>query len=285
MPERTIAFALLFVALAAVPAAAQEIPWDLVEGSDELGAAHREVAAEVLLTAHAYGECKGTIASCLVSSPDDEIALRLAAFVVRRAAADNDVERILMSVENRKNSAIPPRMYEPDLTGLVPSGNPDAPVQVVLYADFECPYCGVASLGLREISLARPDEVAFYFKNFPLKSHARSVPAALAYLAAVEQGKGWEMHDLLFQHNDDLSDAVFEECAAEIGLDLERFRADMADKALIDRLRAEKTEGMKAGIKKSPGVMINGKRYFGVKTPVELQDRIEEEIYLLGLEG
>ncbi len=269
--------------LVGAPVSAEEIPWDLLEGGAELGAAHREVVAEVLAEGRSYGECKGTILECLVKSPDDPIARRLGNFVVRRAAANNSVEEILTSVKKRKSSAYAIKTFSPDFEGLIPSGNPDAPVQVMIYADFECPYCRVASTSLRDISLEQPENVAYYFKSFPLKSHKRSVPAALAFLAAARQGKFWEMHDLLFEYQEDLSEEAFALCAAKLGLDPAQFDSDQANQELIDRLRAEKTEGLKCGIKKSPGVLVNGKTYYGVKTAVELRDRIEEEIYLLSL--
>jgi predicted DsbA family dithiol-disulfide isomerase len=109
------------------------------------------------------------------------------------------------------------------------------------------------------------------------------VPAAIAFLAGARQGKFWELHDLLFEHQEDLSDNTLDECAKKVGLDMKKFAADEKDPAIIDRLRAEKTEGMKCGIKKSPGILVNGKPYYGVKTEVELRDRIEEELYLLSL--
>lgn len=275
---------LFLSAAVATPLFAQTVPWKLLEGADGLGGGHRNVVAQVLAEGKCYGECKGTILECLVRSPDDPIARRLADFVVRRAAANNSVEEIVTSVKKRKLSAFPIKTFSPDFTGLVPSGgNADAPVQVIVYADFECPYCRVASTALRKISLELPDKVAFYFKNFPLKSHEQSVPAAVAFLAGARQGKFWELHDLLFEHQEDLSDKAFDECAKKLGLDMKRFAADRKDPAIIDRLRDEKTEGMKCGIKKSPGILVNGKPYYGVKTEVELRDRIEEELYLLSL--
>jgi len=278
------ALLLLFALLLSSPVLAQGVPWHLLDGSAELGAAHREVVAEVLSTANTYGECKGTILECLIKSPEDKIARRLANFVVRRAAVSESVDELLIRVGKRKVSAHAIKTFSPGYEGLEPSGNPDAPVKVLIYADFECPYCRVASTALRELSLEQPDTVAFYFKSFPLKAHKRSVPAAIAFLAGAKQDKFWEMQDILFVHQEDLSDEAFESCAAELGLDMAQFTADLSDEALIDRLRAEKREGLACGVKKSPGILINGKPYYGVKTAVELRDRIDEELYLLTLQ-
>ncbi|NNE07846.1 MAG: thioredoxin domain-containing protein, partial [Gemmatimonadetes bacterium] len=263
--HKWIAFA-AFAALFFAPlraALAADVPWNLVEGGEKLSKGHKAVVEEVLRTAKSYGACKGTILECLTTSPDDKTARMLANFAVRRAEANKDASEITESVENRRLSVYPPEVFEPVMDGLTASGNAKAPVKVLIYADFECPYCFVASTALRKISLEPSSSIAYYFKNFPLKSHEQSVPAALAFLAASKQGREWEMHDLMFENKDDLTHESFVAHAKKLGLDVAKFEADMKDKALVSRLRAEKIEGMGCGIKKSPGVLINGKPYLG----------------------
>ena len=272
MPFGTVAFA-------------ENIPWDRIARGAGLAKGHQDVVAEVLTTAKSYGACKGTILECLTNAPGDKTAKRLADFVVRRAEANKSASEIIESIENRRLSAHPDEGFEPDFSGLTFSGNPKAPVKVLIYADFQCPYCFVASTALRKISLEPSSPIAYYFKNFPLKSHEQSVPSALAFLAAERQGKEWAMHDLLFANRDDLSHKALVARAKELGLDVVQFEEDMKSKVLIDRLRAEKIEGMGCGVKKSPGVLINGKPYLGLKTEVELRDRIEEELDLLSSKG
>lgn len=273
------AAAVLFAPFSTVFAA--DVPWNLIEGGDKLSKGHKAVVEEVLRTVKSYGACKGTILECLTTSPDDKAARMLANFAVRRAEANKDASEITESVENRRLSAYPPEVFEPTLDGLTISGNAKAPVKVLIYADFECPYCLVASTALRKISLEPSSSVAYYFKNFPLKSHKQSVPSALAFLAAANQGNEWEMHDLLFESQDDLSHESLVGCAETLGLDVAKFEADMKDAALVRRLRSEKIEGMGCGVKKSPGVFINGKPYLGLKTEAELRDRIQEELRLI----
>ncbi len=271
--------AILFAPLS--KAFAADVPWNLIEGGDKLSKGHKAVVEEVLRTAKSYGACKGTILDCLTTAPDDKTARMLANFAVRRAESNKDASEITESVENRRLSAYPPEVFQPVMDGLTVSGNPKAPVKVLIYADFECPYCLVASTAIRKISLEPSSSVAYYFKNFPLKSHEQSVPAALAFLAATKQGKEWEMHDLLFENQDDLTHESFVARAKKLGLDVAKFEADMKDAALVSRLRAEKIEGMGCGVKKSPGVLINGKPYLGLKTETELRDRIQEELRLI----
>ena len=261
---------------------AGEVPWAQVPGADALNGAQREVMEEVLSGAPCYGPCRGTLLSCLGETPVDPIARRLAAFAVRRVRADRDAEEILKEIENRRISAFPPKTFAPDLQKTPMCGSPKARVRIVLYADFGCPYCKATATALRALVRENPERVAFYFKNYPLKANERAVPAALALLAAERQGKFWEMHDLLFAGDDDLSDAYFDASATKLGLDLGRFHADMKGKAAVDRIRAEKMEAIQYGVERTPGILVNGKVYRGVRTWEELSDRIDEEYDLLG---
>lgn len=273
--------AVALLALFALPAAAAEVPWHLLDGGADLRPFQRDAVEEALVAARSYGACGGTILDCLARDPEDRTARRLADFVVRRVRADRDPEEIVEEVEARRLSALPETVHEPDLAGLTPSGDEDAPVRVVIYADFGCPYCKAATASLREWTAEEPDKIAFYFKNFPLKSNEHSVPSALALLAADRQGRFWEMVDLLFSRDNDLGEETYAACAAELGLDMARFDADRKDKALISRLRAEKTEALHFGVRTTPGIFVNGKRYFGVKTAEELYDRIDEELEMV----
>ncbi|MBN1827147.1 MAG: DsbA family protein [Candidatus Eisenbacteria bacterium] len=279
-----IAAAVLWAALAGATSAA-DVPWHLIEGGEDLRPFQQEVVAEVLAVAENYGGCDGTILDCLNRNPDDRAARRLADFVVRRVRADRDPEEILQEVEERRLSAAPPDIHEPDLDGLVPSGDADAPVQVVIYADFGCPYCKVATAAFREWTAEEPDKIAFYFKNFPLKTNEQAVPAALALLAAERQGRFWEALDYLYAKDDALGEATYAACAVETKMDAARFAADRKDKALVERLRNEKTEALHFGVRTTPGIFINGKRYLGVKTPEELYDRIDEELEMVAAEA
>lgn len=269
--------------IAAAAAAAAPIPWDLVEGGSELKGIYKEVAEEVVAQAKSYGGCDQTIAACLAANPNDKIALRLAAFVARRVRADKDTDEILQEIENRLASAFPEKTFQPDLSNHPFSGDAKAPIQVVVYADFGCPYCRATATALRKLTVESPKSVVYYFKNYPLKSNDQAVPAALAALAAQKQGKFWEMHDLLFGNHGDLTAERIDECAAGAGLDMARFQADLKDPHLVSRLRAEKMEGLGYGVQKTPGILVNGKLYQGVRTWEELKDRIDEERDLLAM--
>lgn len=258
---------------------ADGVPWDQIQDAKTLGATQRAVAADVLSNAHSYGACTGTILDCLRTG--DATALRLANFVARRAAENRSINSILSSVTNRKLSAFPDKTFDVNLNALAPAGNADAPVRVVMFGDFDCPYCKVAAIALRELANEMPAQVSLWFKNYPLAQDERAIPAAIAYLAAERQGLGWEMYDALFAHAGELSDSALASCAAKVGADLDQYRADLQLGELRDRIKQEKTEGVRCGFTKVPGILVNGKPYLGIKTKPELRDRIEEELEIV----
>ena len=103
-------------------------------------------------------------------------------------------------------------------------GAPMAPVTIVEFSDFQCPYCGAAHPELTRLLREFDGQVKLVFKYFPLSGHDRAMPAARAAEAAARQGKFWEMHDMLFEHQHELEDADFERYANALGLDMESSR-------------------------------------------------------------
>lgn len=258
---------------------ADDVPWDRIPDAKTLTASQRSVVTDVLTNAHSYGACTGTILECLRAG--DATALRLANFVARRAAENRSINSILTSVTDRKLSALPDKTCDVDLAALVPAGNADAPVRIVMYGDFDCPYCRAAAIALRELTREMPDRVSLWFKNYPLEQHERAVPTAVAYLAAERQGLGWEMFDALFAYQDVLSDSALMSCAAGIGVDVAQYTADLRLGELRDGINQEKAEGVRCGFTKVPGILVNGRPYLGIKTKRELLDRIEEQLEMV----
>ena len=147
---------LLFALLLWLPVAqAQENGGDsavlnAIKGYDLLTSAQKDNAREVLEKTNCYFECSDTIMKCL-KSEKNRAAKRLAAFVVRRALMGLGAKDIMEDVQRRALSAFPPVEHKSKLDGLIPYGDPGAPVKAVIYADFECPYCGVASPSLKKL--------------------------------------------------------------------------------------------------------------------------------------
>ena len=143
-------------------------------------------------------------------------------------------------------------------------GPVDAPVTLVGYSDYECPYCRSAYLVLRKLRPRLGDRVRYVFRNFPLEAahpHARS--AAEAAEAAASQGRFWEMHDRLFEHQRALGDADLLRHAAEVGLDVARFEEEMEEHAHAGKVEADFGGGLESGVRATPTFFVNGHRHWG----------------------
>jgi len=147
-------------------------------------------------------------------------------------------------------------------------GNPDAPIELVEYGDFECPFCGQAYDSVKAVQAALGDDLRFVFRNFPLaQAHPHALGAAQAAEAAGLQGRFWEMHDVLFEHQDMLDEANLLRFAAALGLDMERFARDFASPEVAAKIRADFLSGARSGVNGTPTFFVNGERYDGSWAP------------------
>ena len=155
-------------------------------------------------------------------------------------------------------------------------GSPMAPVTLYEFSDFQCPHCKTAAPMLKKAVEESNGKAKLVFKQYPLPGHPRAREAAKAAVAAQKQGKFWEMHDLLFEHQDDLQRANFDDYAKKIGLDLGRFKADMASKETEKKIDADIAEGKKAGVDSTPSIYVNDRQF--IFAPDELGDYVREEL-------
>jgi protein-disulfide isomerase len=136
-------------------------------------------------------------------------------------------------------------------------GPEDAP-PVIVYGDYECPFCAAVEVKLR----ALPLRVAF--RHFPVRaSHPRALPAAHAAEAAAAQDAFWAMHDALFDDQGRLEDPHLWERAERLGLDVARFDADRRSPQVAERVREQFRAGVRAGVATTPTVFLEGRRYSG----------------------
>jgi protein-disulfide isomerase len=142
-------------------------------------------------------------------------------------------------------------------------GPANAPLVLVVFSDFQCPFCKRVEPTLAELEKHYAGKVRVVWKNFPLPFHNNAEPAAEAAMAADAQGKFWPMHDRLFDHNSALDRESLENDAAAIGLDLPRFRADLDAGRYKARIEADKQEGSELGVVGTPAVFINGRKIAG----------------------
>ena len=140
----------------------------------------------------------------------------------------------------------------------------DAPIKLVEYGDYECPYCGEAFPIIKAIQERLGDRLCFTFRNFPLvNSHPHAQHAAEAAEAAGAQGKFWEMHDILFENQEALDDENIAKYASTLGLDARRLIDEVVTGVHTARVREDFRSGARGGVNGTPTLFINGARYDG----------------------
>ena len=158
-------------------------------------------------------------------------------------------------------------------------GSEDAPVTLVEYGDFQCPYCGDAYPVVQELVERFGDGLRFVFRHMPLADlHPRAPAAAEAAEAAAAQGRFWEMHDRLFEHQRELSDPELREHAAVVGLDVERFDRELSEGVHAARVEQDYLSGVRSGTPSTPRFFVNGVIHLGSPSFPELSERIATEL-------
>jgi protein-disulfide isomerase len=157
-------------------------------------------------------------------------------------------------------------------------GSRVAPVTIVEFSDFQCPFCSVAVAQAYAVVNKFPKDVRLVFKQFPLDSHAQAEFGAEAALAAQAQGKFWEMHDRMYAGFPDLSRNTVLRYAKEIGLDMNRFTAELDGHKYRARVMSEEHEGEDAGVGGTPTFFFNGKKYNGIFDVASVTPIIKKEL-------
>ena len=156
-------------------------------------------------------------------------------------------------------------------------GPENAPVVIVAFSDFECPYCGTVGTLFEEVLAKHPKEVKVVFKQFPLALHKQAKSAALASLAAHRQGKFWQYHDLLFENQKSLSEAKYNELAKKIGLDLAKFSKDYKAPVNQQALQRDMVDAQLAGVRGTPTIFVNGRR-LKERNITDLEQMVSQEL-------
>lgn len=188
-----------------------------------------------------------------------------------------DFPREISAKFTRANIAAPENLKETlaySTAGDPSFGNPNAPLKIVEFADFECPYSRDESLIVREIQARFPDKIHFVYRDFPLEDiHPHALKAAEAANCAHEQDKFWAMHDKLYQNASRLTDLDLKLYALEVGLDITKFNACFDSRKYKDEIEIDRADGIAAGVVGTPTFFINGKRIAGA-IPLELWEQI-----------
>jgi protein-disulfide isomerase len=158
-------------------------------------------------------------------------------------------------------------------------GELQAPVLLVEYGDFQCPHCAAAHSILKRIQQKYKEQVALIFRHFPLSEiHEYAKIAAISAEAAANQGKFWEMHDMIFENQSKLSTLYLLRMADSMGLDMKTFQKDSLDQKLADKVDADFESGIMSGVNGTPSFYINGEKYNGAYDFESMSSTIEYEI-------
>jgi len=137
-------------------------------------------------------------------------------------------------------------------------------VTLVEFGDYECPFCGRAHAIVKDALRRMSDEIRFAFRHFPIRqAHPHALPAALAAEAAGAQGQFWPMHDTLFENQHALEDDDLVGYANDLGLDVNRFIADIESGTHLQKVRADFRSGVRSGVNGTPTFFIDGQRFDG----------------------
>ena len=161
-------------------------------------------------------------------------------------------------------------------------GPADAPVVIVAFSDFQCPYCSMAANAVTELKKAYPEKVRLVFRQFPLSFHPDAHLAAQASLAAHEQGKFWEFHDKLFANQKALKRADLEKYAEELKLDMVKFRAALDDATYEQQVNADMKLGGDVYVDGTPTMFMNGKRVMNATEFSAIKMEIDAELESAG---
>ena len=214
-----------------------------------------------------------SVGRCIAEQRGCRTCVPAARYLVRLIAEGYERQEIEDLYELRYD---PESAVEIDVSGAPSRGSQMAPVTIVEFSDFECPYCGRAHPIVQRVLREFEGSVRVVFKHYPLSSHPHAMPAARAAVAAGNQDRFWEMHDLLFEHQQQLEPEHIERYAEQLDLDLERFRADLESEETQDRVDADKEAGRRAGVEGTPTFFINGRRFR--EPPSALADYIREAL-------
>lgn len=209
------------------------------------------------------------------------------AMYFQRSTAETPIAPRPTSTATATNSTGTP-MPPPQHSGAEPPhvlGNPDAPVKLEEFGDYQCPPCGMLHPVLKNLEAEfGPDKVQITFREFPLPAHAHALAAAYASEAAGLQGKFWEMHDILYEHQADWEKAfdsrpIFEGYAKTVGLDVEQYKRDLTNEIVSRRVAADGKRAESLGVKGTPTVFLNGRELpFQLLAPDKLKAIIKSEL-------
>ncbi len=205
---------------------------------------------------------------------DDEVKDQIRSFLSQQR--ESEARKALVESAELIVHLQPPRIQ---VSAEGPSKGPaDAPVTIVEFSDFQCPYCSRVLSTLAQVMERYPEGVRIVYRNFPLRSHQRAGPAAEASLCADEQGKFWSYHDKLFANARALSDEQLKGYAEELELDVPAFEQCYDERRFAEQVETDVREGHAAGVTGTPAFFVNGVLLSGARPSADFYRAIDAEL-------
>jgi protein-disulfide isomerase len=211
------------------------------------------------------------------TTPRGELEQKLAAIQGDLAALKKAPPQAA-AAQPRRRGPDPDKVYEVAVGKSPAKGPANAPVTIVEFSDFQCPYCSRVGPTLQKVLEDYPKDVRVVYKHYPLSFHKQALPAAKASAAAGRQGKFWEMHDLLFQNQRELNEAAFKGYAQQLGLDVAQFEKDYASPGVAQEVEADMTLARSLGVTGTPGFFVNGRFLSGAQPYSAFKTKIDAEL-------
>jgi len=248
-----------------------------------LSPAQRATALKLLRARDCSCGCGMKVAECRVKDPNCYYSKGLASVIVASLKAGKGEKEALADAEASRFAHPPEHKLLEDPIEIPTAGAPetgpnDAPITLVEFSDFQCPYCTLATPQLQLVLKAYPTQVRLFFKQFPLDMHSQAALAAAAAVAAQKQGKFWPMHDALFASHGDLSRPTILAIASAIGLDMKRFEADLNSPEVRKAVARDQEDGSNVGVMSTPTLFIDGQHYNGAIKLTTLKPILDAEL-------
>jgi protein-disulfide isomerase len=233
----------------------------------------------------AAGFLLGTVAMCLTAGLREADAATMDKSGIEAivkdyiAAHGEELTASILAAQNRAQQA----KLETIIRGDVPSKGPkDAPVTIVEFSDYQCPFCDRVQGSLNELRGKYGDKIRWVFKVLPLDFHPEAKPAAYAALAANKQGKFWEYHQLLWQRQANLGEKTYLDIANELKLDIKQFNKDRASDEVKAHVEQDQADAEAMGARGTPHFMINGEALSGAMPTGEFVKVIDAQLKQAG---
>ena len=219
-----------------------------------------------------------------IHKPYDEIKPQIESFL-RKQVVSKRREELFSKLESQAGGMkifIEPPRIQVAADGSNATGPKSAPVTIVEFSDFQCPYCRRAEESLVAVRKEYGDKIRTIYRDYPLPIHEHAMKAAEAGRCAEEQGKFWPFHDAMFADQSKLDDSGLKATAAKLGLDTKKFNDCLDHDKYADAIKQDQVYGTQLGVHGTPAFFINGRFLDGAQPPHAFEDVINDELQRQG---